>query len=170
MEIRTLTLDDAEAYFAIRTEALDDSPRAFGASPAAFRERGIEGAAKMIEPVEGERFVVGAWLDGRLVGTVGFMRGSGKTWHGGYVWGVYVSPTARQIGLGAAMMLEAIRLMRAFEGLERATLDVDSESPGAVRLYEKMGFRSFALERNALKVGDEYVHLHHMALDFSEVD
>ncbi len=164
MEIRPLTSDDATAYWHVRLEALEGSPRAFSASPEDHRLQGTEGAAKRIASVEGERFVLGAWIEDALVGTVGFLRNeSAKSRHVGLVWGVYVAPSARGLGVGSALLRALIEQAQGFGGLERLVLDVDSESPTAIRLYEGVGFRSFGLEPNALKVGNEYVHLHHMA-------
>lgn len=164
-EIRPLTPDDAEAYWHVRLEALETCPRAFGASPENHRAQGIEGSAKRIVSVENERFVLGAWDGDKLVGTVGLMRNEdAKSRHGAYVWGVYVAPTARKSGVGDALMRELIQRAKGFDGLEQLALGVDVSSPAAVRLYEKAGFRSYGVEPNALKIGDEYVDLHHMTL------
>ncbi|MBV9790094.1 MAG: GNAT family N-acetyltransferase [Chloroflexi bacterium] len=48
----------------------------------------------------------------------------------------------RKLGLGRAMLLSGLRLLKA-EGLDTAMLGVDADSPtGATRLYESVGFRT----------------------------
>ncbi len=166
MEIRLLTPDDAEAYWVIRLEALETCPRAFSASVARHRERGPQGSAGMLEPEPNGSFVLGAFDGGELVGTMGMSRNANeKTMHGGFVWGVYVAGSARKSGVGSKLMEALIIRAQTCEGLERLVLQVDSESPGAIRLYEKHGFRSYGLEKRGMKVDGEYVDLHHMALD-----
>lgn len=69
--------------------------------------------------------VVGQWVDGEL-----------------YVTIVGTVPDARGQGLAAACLARSLTLAIAAGGFERATLDVDSDSPtGATRLYERLGFR-----------------------------
>ncbi|HEY0604002.1 MAG TPA: GNAT family N-acetyltransferase [Herpetosiphonaceae bacterium] len=48
----------------------------------------------------------------------------------------------RKLGLGRAMLLSGLRLLKA-EGLDTALLGVDADSPtGATRLYESVGFKT----------------------------
>lgn len=120
----------------------------------------------MLRNEENGSFVMGAFIDGRLVGTIGFVRAtSPKTRHGGFVWGVYVTDSVRRQGVGSALLKELLTRLRSYEGLERISLDVDQKSVRALALYEKFGFRSFGVEPCALKIGDDYVDLHHMFLD-----
>lgn len=61
----------------------------------------------------------------------------------GYIEVLGVAREWRGRRIAQAMLARALRQMRA-EGLERATLDVDSESPtGAVGLYAHLGFREY---------------------------
>jgi hypothetical protein len=49
--------------------------------------------------------------------------------------------------------------------LEQLQLTVTEGNVRAKSLYEKAGFRAFGLEQNAIKVGEQYFHKCHMALD-----
>ena len=48
----------------------------------------------------------------------------------------------RRLGVGTALMLKGLEWLRS-RGMEEAMLDVDDDNPtGAIRLYEKVGFRA----------------------------
>ena len=52
----------------------------------------------------------------------------------------------------------------------RVVIDPGVGNARAIRAYEKAGFRSFGVERNAIKIGERYVHKCHMALDLRGAD
>jgi RimJ/RimL family protein N-acetyltransferase len=166
IETRLLNPDDAEAYWAIRLEALETVPRAFGASAEDHHQTQPAAMVERLRPIDNGSFIVGAFTDGTLVGTVGMVRAAkGKKSHSGFVWGVYVAPTVRGQGVASAMFGTLLERARRYDGLERMTLDCDATSAAALALYRKVGFVSYGLEPHALKVGDEYVDLHHMLLE-----
>ncbi|GAA1799866.1 GNAT family N-acetyltransferase [Leucobacter iarius] len=71
----------------------------------------------------------------------------------GYVDGLGVVADARGRGIAKALLARVLRTMRD-DGLERAVLDVDSESPtGAVGLYEGVGFETV---RRSMTLGREF--------------
>ena len=106
MEIRRLGMADVDAFWALRLRAVRDHPGAFSSSYEESRERSSERvrqdfAARNTGP---ERVVIGAFVGGRLAGTVGCFREEGvKDRHKAMIWGMYVTPEARGRGtcLGA---------------------------------------------------------------------
>lgn len=109
-------------------------------------------------------FVLGAFADGRLVGTAGFRREDrAKTGHKGWVWGVYVTPDWRSQGIGRTLMSELIQRAELLPGLEQIHLAVRVDG-AAQRLYSSLGFVVYGLEVQALKAGDSYVDQNHMVL------
>lgn len=58
---------------------------------------------------------------------------------GGEVWQVGVVPAHRRRGLASALMVEAMRRMKA-AGVLEIHLEVNVNNPGAIQAYEKLGF------------------------------
>jgi ribosomal protein S18 acetylase RimI-like enzyme len=109
--------------------------------------------------------VLGAFVNGQIVGTVGYFRSpEEKTRHKGHVWGVYVKTEHRGKGTGQALMEELLRRARSQSGLEQVMLAVASEQAAARKLYLQLGFQVYGCEPQALKVGQVYVDEEFMTL------
>ncbi len=57
----------------------------------------------------------------------------------GWIIQVGTHPQWRGQGIGAALMVRALRAWKA-EGKEAVMLDVNVNNPGAIRLYRQLGF------------------------------
>jgi RimJ/RimL family protein N-acetyltransferase len=106
-----------------------------------------------------------ALSDGEVIGWCDVLP---KTWptyaHTG-VLGVALLPAFRGQGLGRRLIKRVLEAVRAF-GLARVELTVRKNNKNAIALYEKFGFVTEGLKRNALKVDDEYEDQVMMALLF----
>lgn len=158
MEIRLLTVDDAEAFWHLRLEMLRNDPASFADSTEEHETTTVDSVRQRLEESNpASNFVVGSFADGRLTGSAGFFRRpNNKERHKGHVWGVYVSPSQRGKGVGKALMLEIIRRARQIAGIEQITLVASAKLP-AQKLYESVGFKGYGIEPRSLKIGAEYV-------------
>jgi len=118
MTIRRLRTDDAAAFQALRLAALLDTPEAFASSHEEERHLTLEAVAGRIEDPR-DPGVLGAFVDGQLVGVVGLSRERfAKMAHKGYIWGMYVAPAARGLGVARQLMVARDhRLLIEYESL-----------------------------------------------------
>jgi ribosomal protein S18 acetylase RimI-like enzyme len=108
--------------------------------------------------------VVGAFRDGKLVGTAGFSVQQGQpNAHKGRLFGMYVRPSSRNLGVGRLLLSAVLDVAR--ENVELIQLSVVKENEPARRLYESVGFLEFGVETKASKYGDNYYDEALMALD-----
>ncbi|MFI5272988.1 MAG: GNAT family N-acetyltransferase [Ktedonobacterales bacterium] len=166
MEIRDLTEADVAAYWPLRLRALREEPQAFGASYEESKDRPLEKVVERVRTAtEGDNFLLGAYEDGRLVGTVMFQRETGwKERHIGNIYGMYIAPEVRGQGCGRALMLKALGRARTLPGLEQIYLAVGKTNVPARTLYLDLGFEVYALFRHGLKVGETYIDEEAMVL------
>src|SRR5882672_6553911 len=106
LEIRVLSESDAAEFWKLRLRALREEPTFFGASHEESAETPLEEVARKLRCSD-DSFVLGALVP-HLVGTLGFRRRQGqKRRHQGVIWGMYVAPECRGLGLGRSLMQAA---------------------------------------------------------------
>ncbi len=162
-EIRTLKGDDAEALAELRRQALIDSPLAFLASPEDDIAASVESARDVVSRAA-DCPVFGAW-DPRLVGMVGLYRDRHvKAAHKIHFWGMYVRPESRKQGLGHRLLVAALDHARGIGGVRLAHISVTDSAAHAQNLYERVGFRVWGDEPEALCHGGRCVREFHMVM------
>ncbi|XUM22768.1 N-acetyltransferase family protein [Bradyrhizobium oligotrophicum S58] len=163
--IRRLRADDAACFKTLRLEALTINPESMGSTFELETGLDLEWFASRLEA----SYTLGAFRGGELVGTAGFVIQQGpKRSHKERLFGMYVRPGARQLGL-ARLLINAL-LEVAREQVELMQLIVVKDNDPARRLYESVGFLQFGLEPRAAKYGGRYFDEVHMALDFSQAE
>jgi RimJ/RimL family protein N-acetyltransferase len=165
LNIRRLHPEDAPSLVALRREALESHPLAFGASVDDDRGLSLEFVQASLAASE-EQAVFGCFEGDNLVGMVGVVRASRvKVRHKANLWGMYVSPRARQKGAGRALLKAAIDQARAWPGVEQLHLSVTDVAVAARTLYEAAGFRIWGREPRALQWEGRFVDELHLVLD-----
>lgn len=164
--IRTLTPADAAAWHVLRLDGLARHPEAFGGSVEEETSLDAAALAARLSP-PAPSAVFGAFAPG-LVGAVGLDAfRPAKLRHRALVWGVYVAPAARGLGVGAALLAAVAAHARA-AGLERLELGVGVGNAPARALYIAAGYVPYGVERRALRLGPgRYVDEELRALDLA---
>jgi ribosomal protein S18 acetylase RimI-like enzyme len=174
MTVIRLRPHDAQRYIELRREMLEESPWAFGASPEDDVARDPAAVEEMLARPNGAVFAVeepaaatrSQDAEGRvLIAAAGVVRQTrAKFVHRARIWGVYVSPEHRRRGLGRAVVAAAIELAGTWPGVDWVDLSVSSAAPGALRLYEALGFLAWGREPDATQVHGRRHDEIHMAL------
>ncbi len=97
---------------------------------------------------------------------VGIYRESSlKALHRARLWGFYVSPVYRTLGIGGKLLSSAIQYTRHFDGVSQINLSVNKDAVSAIHLYEKLGFQTWGIEPKALFYEGKFMTAHHMWLE-----
>ncbi|MBV8131461.1 MAG: GNAT family N-acetyltransferase [Alphaproteobacteria bacterium] len=160
IKIRGLTSADAAAYRDIRLAGLKDSPEAFGST---FGRENAQPLAWFSDRLRNFQ-VFGAFRATDLLGIAGFVVREGeKERHKGLLWGMYVRPDARKTGVGRRLVEAVIDFAR--QRVELLQLSVVSDNEPARRLYARLGFVEYGVEKKSLKHDGRYYDEILMALD-----
>ena len=160
--IRRLAPSEGAAYREIRLEALRGNPEAFGSTYEAESVRSLAHFSERVASCP----VFGAFSGTELVGMAGFLgREGAKDAHKGYLWGMYVQPSARNAGVGRKLAEAVIDYAR--QKFEILQLNVVSENEAARQLYASSGFVEYGIERKALKQNGRYYDEVLMAKDLT---
>ncbi|WP_404451543.1 GNAT family N-acetyltransferase [Virgibacillus necropolis] len=165
MEVRLLTPSDAEKYWKLRLEALRQNPEAFATSyeEAIKRENPIEQVATNMD-ADGN-YTFGAIENDELIGMVTLMEEKHlKLQHRANIFAMYVTPEKQGKGVGKSLLSEVINKAKAIDKFEKLNLTVVKTNAKAKGLYTKLGFQSFGLEEQALKIDGKYYDEEYMVL------
>ncbi len=150
--LRQLSVGDAASYRGLRLDGLCRHPEAFGASWADEAGKPLDWFAARLQ---GNR-VFGGWLaDGSLAGVTRLsVPDAARLRHKSVLWGMYVQPEARGIGMAAALVQRVIE--QAGGALEEILLTFTASNVAAAKLYTRFGFQQYGVEPRAFKIEECY--------------
>jgi RimJ/RimL family protein N-acetyltransferase len=156
--IRRLTRDDADAYRAVRLEALTNHPEAYGQSAENFAARPAGEIVTLLDALA----VFGAFTEAEeLAGIMAFARDDGeRERHRGWLLQVYVKPLLRGTGCSEALVETVVDHARS--EVIQLHLMVGSHNTPAIRLYEKAGFTTYGTDPRCMNVNGRYIDEHMM--------
>jgi len=148
MQYRKLQAEDFVSYNRIREMALETKPEAFISTNDEEKAIRKERFNRIIQ--DKNNFIIGAFDSDELAGTVVFTRESRKKIsHKGLITGMFVSSENRGKGIGLILLQTVFDFAFKIDGLRQIGLKVAGTNIGAVKLYEKAGFVSYGLEKDA---------------------
>ena len=171
LEIRQLGRDDAAEFQALRLRGLSEAPEAFGTSHQEYSGLSVETVASRLAPTSAPHasVVLGAFVDGGLVGVVGCVQESrAKARHKAVIWGMYVASEARGRGIGRQLLERAVAEARTWPNVERVTLTVVERATAARALYRAAGFQPFGREEDALRQDGYRDTMEYLSLSLTE--
>jgi len=167
MKIRSLTSVDAEDYWELRLEALQQNPEAFATT--------YEDAIKRKDPIKrvatnlgaSSSITIGAYVENKLVGVMTLSKEDlEKMSHKVNLVAVYVTPRMRGQKVGDALLKKVIQSAKQLPGVEKINLTVVTTNKAAIHLYEKQGFKTYGLETKAMRSGQEYLDEQLMSMEW----
>jgi ribosomal protein S18 acetylase RimI-like enzyme len=161
MTIRTLTPADVEEYRALRLAALREQLPAFGTLAEKEEKLPLEAVASRLQESK-DTYILGAFSDNTLVGTVRFSRfEEPNEKHRGFIAGLYVKPDFRRRGIARTLATEVLIRARRDTDLRRIHLTVVTAQNAAIQLYKSLGFCIYGTEHEAFsnqgQFYDEYL-------------
>jgi ribosomal protein S18 acetylase RimI-like enzyme len=149
---------ESAVYREVRLACLKNMPEYFGSTyeeeilnPKFFFETYIESASP-------DHVMFGAFDRERLIGITGFNRMARKrASHRGEIVQVYVASSYRGQHVGERLLRQALEYAFDLNGIEQVQLSVIASNKTAIRLYEKLGFKSFGVQPHYFKAGDIYM-------------
>jgi L-phenylalanine/L-methionine N-acetyltransferase len=111
---------------------------------------------------EGDRYLLVALVDGRVVGNLGMWAESGRRRDVGS-FGMSVHDEFQGRGIGTALMAAMIDLADNWLGLRRIQMEVWADNAAAIHLYEKFGFEVEGTGRQYARRAGQYVDALFMA-------
>ncbi|MEC1523708.1 GNAT family N-acetyltransferase [Neobacillus niacini] len=165
VKIRQLSAVDAEKYWNLRLEALQEAPEAFLTTyeDAIKRENPIAQVESNLS-TEGN-YTFGAFDGDELIGVVTLIQEKAeKIQHRANIFAMYVTPKKQGAGVGEALLTEAIDKAKSIEAIEKINLSVMASNEPAKKLYTKLGFKVFGYEEKAMKLNGVYLDDEHRVL------
>jgi ribosomal protein S18 acetylase RimI-like enzyme len=167
---RVLTAADAAAFAKLRLYGLRESPAAFGSAYEQARKISVEEHAKRLGAPRQQGVTIGAFCEGDLVGLGGLGReASLKQRHKAWLWGMYVHPKYRGLGIGAVLIEKLMEEARAMKGLLIVKLGVTSTTAPAIKLYKSVGFQWYGSEPKAIRVSGRFYDFEYMMIEVKQM-
>lgn len=140
LQFRQLSIDDVDAFRALRLRGMLEKPETFRTSYAEEAALPLIRLQQRLLHTPHQR-MFGAWDGDALLGMAGLKREPIAVVHErANIWGVYVAPQARGAGVARGLIETALDYARAVPELRRVTLMVNVDNAAARALYGKLGF------------------------------
>jgi RimJ/RimL family protein N-acetyltransferase len=163
--MRRLQPTESAIYRETRLACLKNAPQYFGST---YEEEVLNPKfmfETFIETASPDHVMFGAFDDARLIGITGFNRmARQRAMHRGELVQVYVDPNYRGQNIGEKLIRLVLEYAFGLDGIEQVQLSVIAGNDKAIKLYERLGFKTFGVQPRYFKVGDTYLDQQFMQL------
>lgn len=157
IDIRKLRPNESNSYREIRLQCLKNFPTNFTSNYLDEKVKDELFFQPYIEKSDLNNFVIGAFHNGNLIGISGFERLERvKTNHRGHIIQVYVIPEYQGKGIGLDIIKSTLNVAFKINGIEQVEIDVITSNKNAEKIYEKVGFEAYGIQKNFLKIDNDY--------------
>lgn len=153
MLLRRLGSDDAARFFELRLFGAAQAPLGFRIAPDDVRKVPVDvWATRLASDVE---YIAGIFDESRLVAIGGVSQVTGeKLNHKALLWGMFIHPEYRNLGLGRRIVVDLVNAARKFARSVHLTLMADNQA--ALNLYLNCGFVEYGREPMSVRQGTEF--------------
>lgn len=153
--IRVLSPEDAIQYRIFRLTALKRYPHLFRADADEEAQKPLASSERRLRESPDNRWSGAFDSSGNLIGCVGFRREAGiKRRHIGQVLGLQIAPQWQRRGIATTLLRDVIAQAGA-GGVSQIQLSLTLPNSAAEKFYDQLGFVTFGLERDALRVAGQ---------------
>ena len=157
IQIRKLHPNESNLYRELRLECLKNYPMYFTSNYHDEKEKVKLFFQTYIEQSNTNNFVIGAFSNDTLVGISGFNRYERtKIDHKGRIIQVYVNHNYQGQNIGLNLIKSTIKEAFKINAIEQIEIDVISTNTNAEKLYKKIGFSVYGIQKNFIKIDDSY--------------
>ncbi|MCU0758973.1 MAG: GNAT family N-acetyltransferase [Steroidobacteraceae bacterium] len=150
--LRCLEPRDGPAYAALWREGLASHGHFFRTAP---EDEPSPGIPTRFAP---DSFTLGAFLGDALIGITSLEREpASRLRHKALISRMFVRPEAEGSGVGKLLLREALVRAESLGDLRQVCLTVLATNERAQRLYASLGFRGYAREPAAVRIGETFV-------------
>lgn len=151
IEIKILGVDELNDFRTIRLSALAKAPAMFGST----YDLEIVKPLSFFQSCLSNSTIFGVYHKDRIIGLAALIQESGiKLAHKAVLCSVFIEPEFQSQGIATALLRAVIAYSHA--QLEQVLLTVAAANQLAIKLYQKMGFEVYGVEKKALKNNNEY--------------
>jgi ribosomal protein S18 acetylase RimI-like enzyme len=157
IKIRKLDIEDASLYQRLRLKALKENETYFSSSYEEEKDRDLLTIEKRFTQANAHTY--GAFINELLVGIITLVYESRiKTKHTADIYGMYVDSNYRKQGIGKSLLNHVLSEAKKRGLIEKVRLSVTDTNHQAISLYESIGFKQYAVEKNSMKIDGTYYH------------